>query len=88
MEYRYGRSDIKEISIRISIWDRGYRYGHPGYRYGIRLMIWEMTLSIRSSPISIWDIVHTGPGPAVKDEALLAVVLLDVAAHVEIESKV
>jgi len=24
---------------------------------GYRLMIWEMTVSIRSSPISIWDIL-------------------------------
>jgi len=27
MGYRYGMSDIKEISILVSIWDMGYRYG-------------------------------------------------------------
>jgi len=27
MGYRYGRSDINEISIGISIWDMGYRFG-------------------------------------------------------------
>ena len=27
MEYRFGRSDINEISIGTSIWDMCYRYG-------------------------------------------------------------
>ena len=57
MGYRCGRSDINEISIRISIWDMGYRFG---IRYiimviyhidmvildidmGHGLMIWEIT---------------------------------------------
>jgi hypothetical protein len=69
--YRYGRSDINEISIGISIWNMGYRYGvwhidmviyhidmvilDIDMGYGI--MIWEMTVSIWSSPISIWDIL-------------------------------
>ena len=49
MGYRYGRSDINETSMGISIWDVAYRYGiwyidisfspyrygHSGYRYGI-----------------------------------------------------
>ena len=67
---RYGRSNINETSIGISVWNMGYRYGiwdidmviYPidmvildiGMEYG--LMIWEMTVSIRSSPISIWDV--------------------------------
>ena len=71
MGYRYGRSDINEISIGMSIWDMCYRYG---IRYidmviyhidmvildidmGYGLMIWEMTVSRLSSPISIWDIL-------------------------------
>ena len=52
MEYRYGRSDINEISIGISIWDVGYRYGIL-YIYGIS--IWLSTISIWSSGMSIWD---------------------------------
>jgi hypothetical protein len=68
---RYGRSDINEISIEISIWDMCNRYGiwyidmvihhidmvilDIDMEYG--LMIWEMTVSIRSTPISIWDIL-------------------------------
>ena len=67
---RYGRSDINKISIGISKRDIGYRYGiryidmviyhidmvilDIDMEYG--LMIWEMTVSIRSSSISIWDI--------------------------------
>jgi len=61
--YRYGRTDVNEISIGLSIWDMDDRFG---IRYidmviymvildidmGYRLMIWEMTVSIRSSPIS------------------------------------
>jgi len=68
---QYGRSDINQISMGISIWDTGYRY-EMGYidmviyhihlvmrdiDMGYGLMIWEMTVSIRSSPISIWDIL-------------------------------
>ena len=36
MGYRYGRSDIHEISLGISIWwDMGYRHGHLGCRCGL-----------------------------------------------------
>jgi len=66
---RYGRSDINEISIRISKWDMGYRFG---IRYidmviyhidmvildidmGYGLMIWEMTVSIWSSSVSMFE---------------------------------
>jgi hypothetical protein len=68
---RYGRPDINGISIRTSICIMGYRYWiwyidmviyhidmfilDIDMRYC--LMIWEMTVSIRSSPISIWDIL-------------------------------
>jgi len=59
------------ISIGLSIWDTGNRYGiwyidMVTYRIGMvildidmgyGLMIWEMTVSIRSSPVSIWDIL-------------------------------
>ena len=38
-----------------------YRYGHPGHHYGIWDMIWEMTVSMRSSSISIWDILSLWP---------------------------
>jgi hypothetical protein len=64
---RHGRSDIDEISIRISTWNVCYRYGiryidmviyhidtvilDIDTEYG--LMIWEMTVSILSSSISI-----------------------------------
>jgi len=36
---------------------------------GYGFMIWEMTVSIRSSPISIWDIlfVTLQPGPPYRD---------------------
>jgi len=68
---RHWRSDINEISIGMSIWVTGYRFGIPYidmviYRIdmvildidmGYRLMIWEMTVTIRSSSISIWDIL-------------------------------
>jgi len=71
MGYRYGISDINGISIWISIWDMGYRYGiwiidmvihHIGMviqdiDMGYGLMIWEMTVSIWSSWRSIWDIM-------------------------------
>jgi len=69
MGHRCGRSDINKISIGISIRDMVYRYGIRYvdmviYRIdmviqdietGYGLMIWEMTVSIRTSPISIWD---------------------------------
>jgi len=68
---RYGRSDINEITIGMSIWDMGYRFGT---RYidmviyhidmvildidmGYGLLICEMTESIWSSWRSIWDIL-------------------------------
>jgi len=68
---RYGRSDINGISIVISIWDMGYRYGilvidiviHHidkiilDIDFGYGLMIWEMTVSIWSSWKSIWAIL-------------------------------
>ena len=63
--------DINGISIGLSIWDMGYRYGiwyvdmviyHidmviRDIDMGYGLMIWEMTISIRSSSIWIWDIL-------------------------------
>jgi len=72
MGYRYGRSDIHEISLGISIWwDMGYRHGiwcidmviyHIDMvildvDVGYGLMIWEMAESMQSSSISIWDIL-------------------------------
>jgi len=73
---RIGRSDTNEISIGISIWDMGYRFGIPYIDMVIYhidmvildidmahgLMIWEMTVSIWSSWISIWDILSLWPG--------------------------
>jgi len=65
MGYRYGRSDINKISV----WDMVNRYEilvidmiihHMvilGIVMGYGLMIWEMTESIWSSPISICDIL-------------------------------
>jgi len=48
--------------IRYQYFHPGYRYViqycHPGYRYVVS--IWEMTLSILSSWISIWDILSLG----------------------------
>jgi hypothetical protein len=71
MGYRYGRSDINAISIGISICDMEYRFGIRyidmvvyhidnvilDIDLGYGLMIWEMTVSIRSSWRSIWDIL-------------------------------
>jgi len=68
---RYGRSDVNEISIGLSIWNMVYRFGlryvdmviyHidmviPYIDMGHGLMIWEMSVSIWSSSISIWDIL-------------------------------
>jgi hypothetical protein len=68
---RNGRSDINEISILISIWDMVYRFWIRyidmviyhidmvilDLDMGYELMIWEITVSIRSSSISIWDIL-------------------------------
>jgi len=78
---RFGRSDIDEITTGFSIWGMGYRYGiryidmviyhidivilNIGTGYG--RMIWEMTESIWSSLISIWDIFSLWvwpPGPS------------------------
>jgi hypothetical protein len=67
---RYERSDINEISIGLSIWNMGYRFGiryidmviyHIGMVIldidrGYGLMIWEMTVLIWSSWRSTWDI--------------------------------
>jgi len=66
-----GRSDIIDISMGISIWYMGYQYGicyidvviyhidmvilHIDFGYG--LMICEMTVSIWSFSISLWDIL-------------------------------
>jgi len=68
---RHGRSDINGLSIGISIWNIGYRCGvwyinvviyhidlvNLDIDMGYGLMIWEMTVSIWSSPISICDIL-------------------------------
>jgi len=63
IRYRYGISDINGISISISIWDididmviHHIDMVILDIDMGHRLMIWEMTLSILSSWISIWDI--------------------------------
>ena len=67
----YGRSDIDGISIGLSIWNLVYQCGiwyidmvtyHidmviPDIDMGHGLMIWELTVSIQSSSISIWDIL-------------------------------
>jgi len=104
---RYGRSDINEISIGISIWNVIYRYG-IGYidtmviyhidmvildidmEYG--LTIWEMTVSIRSSSISIWDILSLCLQVLQRELQLEALrrtaIRREVAAHVEFESDV
>jgi len=71
MEARYGRSDINGISIGLSIWNmvyqNGIRYTDMAIHHidviildidvGYGLMIWEMTVSTRSSVISILDIL-------------------------------
>jgi hypothetical protein len=71
MGYGYGRSDINGVSIGMSMWDMGYRSGISyidtvihhidmvvlDIDMGYGLMIWEMTVSIRSSPISKLDIL-------------------------------
>jgi len=48
--YRYGiwANDMGDVSIDTVI-------SHIDMGYG--LMIWEMSVSIRSSPVSIWDIL-------------------------------
>jgi len=72
---RYGRSDVNRISIRMSKWNMGHQNGiwyidMVIYRNhidmvildidtGFGLLMWEMTVSIWSSPISIWDIFFT-----------------------------
>jgi len=75
MGYRYGISDINGISIWVSIWNMGYRYGiwvidmiiHRidmvilDIDMGYGISIWEMTVSILSSWISIWDILSLRP---------------------------
>jgi len=62
--YRYGRSDINEISIGTHI-DMVILNIAMGYG----LMIWEMTVSIWSSWRSIWDILSLWPYPAPGPEA-------------------
>jgi len=68
---RYGVSDFNEMSIGVSIWNMRYRYGiwyidiviyHMDVvildlDMGNGLMIWEMTVSMWSTPISRWDIL-------------------------------
>jgi len=54
MGHRYERLDIN------GIWDMGYGilvWVTRDIDMGYGLMIWEMTASIRSPPISIWDIL-------------------------------
>jgi len=65
---RYGRSDVNDISIMLSIWNMVYRYGiwfvdmvinhHIDMVFlnidmGYGLMIWGMTVSICSSPDTV-----------------------------------
>jgi len=71
MGYRYGISHINGISIWASTWNMGYRYGiwyidmviHHidmvilDIDIGYGISIWEMTVSILSFWISIWDIL-------------------------------
>jgi len=48
IRYRYGRS----------IWEIEYKWDiDMGIDMGYGLMIWEMTVSIRSSSISVWDVM-------------------------------
>ena len=66
---RYGRSDINETSMGLSIWDVCYRYRYIDMviyhidtvildiDMGYGLMIWDMTVSIWEMTISIWDIL-------------------------------
>ena len=68
---RYGRSDVNGIFMGVSIWVMGFRYGiwyvdmvfsHIDMiildiEMGYGLMIWEMTVSIRSFSVSIWVIL-------------------------------
>ena len=68
---RYGRSGINEMSMGLSVWNMVYRCGiwhidMVNYHIdkdildidvGYGLMIWEMTVSTWSAPISIWDIL-------------------------------
>jgi len=71
MRDRYGRADSNGISIGSSIWNMGHRFeiryvDMVIYRIdmvildidmGYELMIWKMTVSIRSSPMSIWNVL-------------------------------
>jgi hypothetical protein len=59
---RYGRSDINEISMGISLWDMGYQFGIRYIDmviYHIDMVILDMDmgygLMIWSSRISNWD---------------------------------
>ena len=66
-----GISDINGMSIWVLIWYMGYRYGmwyidtviHHidmvilDIDMGYGILIWEMTVSMLSSWISIWDIL-------------------------------
>jgi hypothetical protein len=55
-------------------------------RYG--LMIWEMIVSIQSSPISIWDILSPWPHrDALADHPRVARARQVVAAQAEFQSK-
>ena len=56
MEYQFGIRyvDMVNYYINMVILDIDMEYG---------LMIWEMTVSIRSSPISIWDILSLCASP-------------------------
>jgi len=67
MRDRHGRSDVNWISIGVSICDMGHRYGiwftemvlyHRDMviDMGYGLIMWEMTVSIWSYWMSIWDI--------------------------------
>jgi hypothetical protein len=73
MGNRYGRLDVDEISIGLSIWNMVYGYGiwcvavdtvisHIDMvildiDMGYGLMIWEMTVLIWEMTISTWDIL-------------------------------
>ena len=99
MGYRYGMSDINGISMWVSIWNLGYRDGiwvidmviHHidmvilDIDMGYRLMIWEMTVSILSSWISIGDILSLWALP--RRRARRAGSGHYVRAHDQIESK-
>jgi hypothetical protein len=52
MDYRYGIWYVDMVIYHIDMVILDIEMG-----YGLLVMIWEMIVSIRSSPISIWEIL-------------------------------